>query len=200
MHVKGKLQPGRMFILDLKQGRIIDDDEIKKQIVTRKPYRKWVNENMIKLSHLPTPDFIYNADFETLLIRQRIFGYTKEDLMKVMLPMAVNGEEAVGSMGTDAALAILSDKPQLLFRYFKQLFAQVTNPPIDSIREELVMELTTYVGPEQNLLGETPEHAHRLELEHPLLSNSQMEKIRFIAKGHFRALTFSVLFDPYTTA
>jgi glutamate synthase domain-containing protein 2/glutamate synthase domain-containing protein 1/glutamate synthase domain-containing protein 3 len=195
---KGKLQPGRMFILDLKQGRIIDDDEIKKQIVTRKPYRQWVNENMIKLSHLPTPDFIYNANFETLLIRQRIFGYTKEDLMNVMLPMAVTGEEAVGSMGTDAALAILSDKPQLLFRYFKQLFAQVTNPPIDSIREELVMELTTYVGPEQNLLGETPEHAHRLELEHPLLSNSQMEKIRFIAKGHFRALTFSVLFDPYT--
>jgi glutamate synthase (NADPH/NADH) large chain len=195
---KGKLQPGKMFILDLKQGRIIDDDEIKKQIVTRKPYRQWVNENMIKLSHLPTPDFIYNANFETLLIRQRIFGYTKEDLLKVMLPMAVNGEEAVGSMGTDAALAILSDKPQLLFRYFKQLFAQVTNPPIDSIREELVMELTTYVGPEQNLLGETPEHAHRLELEHPLLSNSQMEKIRFIAKGHFRALTFSVLFDPYT--
>jgi glutamate synthase (NADPH) large chain len=195
---KGKLQPGKMFILDLKQGRIIDDDEIKKQIVTRKPYRQWVNENMIKLSHLPTPDFIYNANFETLLIRQRIFGYTKEDLIKVMLPMAVNGEEAVGSMGTDAALAILSDKPQLLFRYFKQLFAQVTNPPIDSIREELVMELTTYVGPEQNLLGETPEHAHRLELEHPLLSNSQMEKIRFIAKGHFRALTFSVLFDPYT--
>src|ERR1035437_5608449 len=194
---KGKLQPGRMFILDLKQGRIIDDDEIKKQIVTRKPYRQWVNENMIKLSHLPTPDFIYNANFETLLIRQRIFGYTKEDLIKVMLPMAVNGEEAVGSMGTDAALAILSDKPQLLFRYFKQLFAQVTNPPIDSIREELVMELTTYVGPEQNLLGETPEHAHRLELEHPLLSNSQMEKIRFIAKGHFKALTFSVLFDPY---
>jgi len=194
---KGKLQPGKMFILDLKQGRIIDDDEIKKQIVTRKPYRQWVNENMIKLSHLPTPDFIYNANFETLLLRQRIFGYTKEDLMKVMLPMAVNGEEAVGSMGTDAALAILSDKPQLLFRYFKQLFAQVTNPPIDSIREELVMELTTYVGPEQNLLGETPEHAHRLELEHPLLSNSQLEKIRFIAKGHFRALTFSVLFDPY---
>jgi glutamate synthase domain-containing protein 2/glutamate synthase domain-containing protein 1/glutamate synthase domain-containing protein 3 len=194
---KGKLQPGRIFILDLNQGRIIGDDEIKKQIVTRKPYRQWVNENMIKLSHLPTPDYIYNANFETLLIRQRIFGYTKEDLMKVMLPMAVTGEEAVGSMGTDAALAVLSDKPQLLFRYFKQLFAQVTNPPIDSIREELVMELTTYVGPEQNLLGETPEHAHRLELEHPLLSNSQMEKIRFIAKGHFKALTFSVLFDPY---
>ncbi len=195
--VKGKLQPGKMFILDLKQGRIISDEEIKKDIVTRQPYKKWVNENMIKLSHLPTPDYIYNADFDTLLIRQRIFGYTKEDLMQVMLPMAVTGQEAVGSMGTDAALAVLSDKPQMLFRYFKQLFAQVTNPPIDAIREELVMELTTYVGPEQNLLGETPQHAHRLELEHPLLSNSQMEKIRHIAKGHFKSITIPLLFNPF---
>ena len=195
--VKGKLQPGKMFILDLNKGRIITDEEIKKEIVTRQPYRKWVNESMIKLSHLPTPDYIYNAHFDTLLIRQRIFGYTKEDLMQVMLPMATFGQEAVGSMGTDAALAVLSDKPQMLFRYFKQLFAQVTNPPIDAIREELVMELTTYVGPEQNLLGETPQHAHRLELEHPLLSNSQMEKIRYIAKGHFKSVTIPLLFNPY---
>ena len=194
--VKGKLKPGRMFILDLKQGRIIEDEEIKKEIVTRKNYRQWVNENMIKLTHLPTPDGIYNADFDTLLIRQRIFGYTKEDLMQVMLPMAEAGQEAVGSMGSDAALAVLSDKPQMLFRYFKQLFAQVTNPPIDAIREELVMELTTYVGPEQNLLDETPQHAHRLELEHPLLSNSEMEKIRHIAKGHFKSITIPLLFDP----
>ncbi len=195
--VKGKLQPGRMFILDLKQGRIIDDEEIKKDIVTRKPYRQWVNENMIKLTHLPTPDYIYNANFDTLLIRQRIFGYTKEDLQHVMGPMSVNGQEAVGSMGSDAALAVLSDKPQLLFRYFKQVFAQVTNPPIDSIREELVMELTTYVGPEQNLLAETPLHAHRLELEHPLLSNSQMEKIRNITKGHFKSVTIPLIFNPF---
>jgi glutamate synthase (NADPH/NADH) large chain len=195
--VKGKLQPGKMFILDLKQGRIISDEEIKKDIVTRQPYRKWVNENMIKMSHLPTPDYIYNAEFDTLLLRQRIFGYTKEDLMQVMLPMAVNGQEAVGSMGADAALAVLSDKPQMLFRYFKQLFAQVTNPPVDAIREELVMELTAYVGPEQNLLNETPQHAHRLELEHPLLSNSQMEKIRYIAKGHFKSITIPLLFNPF---
>ena len=193
---KGKLQPGRMFILDLKQGRIIEDEEVKKEIVTRKPYRKWVNDNMIKLSHLPQPDNIYNADFETLHIRQRIFGYTKEDLSQVMLPMALNGQEATGSMGSDASLAVLSEKPQILFRYFKQLFAQVTNPPIDSIREELVMELTTYVGPEQNLLAETPLHAHRLELEHPLLSNSQLEKIRNIAKGHFKSITIPLLFNP----
>lgn len=193
---KGKLQPGRMFILDLKQGRIVEDEEVKREIATRKPYAKWVNDNMINLSHLPTPDAIYNADFETLHMRQRIFGYTKEDLFEVILPMAEKGEEAVGSMGTDASLAVLSEKPQMLFRYFKQLFAQVTNPPIDAIREELVMELTTYVGPEQNLLTETPLHAHRLELEHPLLSNSQMEKIRNIAKGHFKSITIPLLFNP----
>jgi glutamate synthase domain-containing protein 2/glutamate synthase domain-containing protein 1/glutamate synthase domain-containing protein 3 len=193
---KGKLQPGRMFILDLKQGRIVEDEEVKKEIVTRKPYRKWVNDNMIKLSHLPQPDNIYNADFDTLHLRQRIFGYTKEDLFQVMLPMAINGQEATGSMGSDASLAVLSEKPQILFRYFKQLFAQVTNPPIDPIREELVMELTTYVGPEQNLLAETPLHAHRLELEHPLLSNSQLEKIRNIAKGHFKSITIPLLFNP----
>ncbi|MDF1611766.1 glutamate synthase large subunit [Melioribacteraceae bacterium 09-Me] len=194
---KGKLQPGKMFILDLQKGRIVDDEEVKKEIVTRKPYRKWINENMIKMHHLPSPDSIYNADFNTLHIRQRIFGYTKEDIEKVILPMAQNGEEAVGSMGTDASLAILSDKPQLLFRYFKQLFAQVTNPPIDPIREELVMELTTYVGPEQNLLDETPKHANRLELEHPILSNSQIEKIRHIAKGMFKSQTIPLLFNPF---
>ncbi len=194
---KGKLQPGRMFILDLQQGRIIEDEEVKKEIVSRKPYRKWVNDNMIKLSHLPTPGEIYNADFSTLHMRQRIFGYTKEDLEKVMLPMASNGQEAVGSMGTDAALAVLSERPQLLFRYFKQMFAQVTNPPIDPIREELVMQLNTYVGPEQNLLAETPIHAHRLELEHPLLSNSQIEKIRNIARGHFKSITIPLLFNPH---
>ncbi|MFZ1082649.1 MAG: glutamate synthase large subunit [Candidatus Kryptoniota bacterium] len=193
---KGKLQPGRMFILDLKQGRIIEDEEVKKEIVTKKPYRKWVNDNMINLSHLPTPDHIYNSDFDTLHTRQRIFGYTKEDLFEVILPMAAKGEEAVGSMGSDASLAVLSEMPQMLFRYFKQLFAQVTNPPIDAIREELVMELTTYIGPEQNLLAETPLHAHRLELEHPLLSNSQIEKIRNIAKGHFKSVTIPLLFNP----
>jgi glutamate synthase (NADPH/NADH) large chain len=196
---KGRLQPGKMFILDLKQGRIVDDDEVKKKIVTRKPYKKWVSENMFNLSHLPEPEFIQNADFETIIQRQRIFGYTKEDLMMVMKPMVVKGEEAVGSMGSDASLAILSERPQLLFRYFKQLFAQVTNPPIDAIREELVMELTTYIGPEQNLFDETPKHAHRIELDHPIISNTKLEKIRNIARGNFKAVTISILFDPETS-
>jgi glutamate synthase domain-containing protein 2/glutamate synthase domain-containing protein 1/glutamate synthase domain-containing protein 3 len=194
---KGRLQPGKMFLLDLHQGRIIEDDEVKNEIVKKKPYKQWVLENMIKLSHLPTHDSISNADPHTLNKRQKTFGYTKEDLMMVMLPMISKGEEAIGSMGSDVSLAVLSEKPQLLFRYFKQMFAQVTNPPIDAIREELVMELTTYVGPEQNLLGETPKHAHRLELEHPLLSNAQLEKIRHIMKGQFKSITIPLLFNPH---
>jgi glutamate synthase domain-containing protein 1 len=152
---KGRLQPGKMLIIDLNKKKIVDDEEVKNEIVSRNPYRKWVEENMLKLDSLPDPEFIHNADPPTITKRQRIFGYSKEDLFMVMRPMAAGGEEAIGSMGTDAALACLSDKPQLLFRYFKQLFAQVTNPPIDAIREELVMELTTYIGPEQNLLDET---------------------------------------------
>ncbi|MFO7446140.1 MAG: glutamate synthase large subunit [Ignavibacteriaceae bacterium] len=194
--VKGRLQPGKMFILDLQKGRIIDDEEVKREIVTRKPYRQWVDENMIKMHELPQPESAHPVDHDTIFKRQRIFGYTKEDLFTVIQPMATNGEEAIGSMGTDASLAVLSEKPQLLFRYFKQMFAQVTNPPIDPIREELVMELTTYIGPEQNLLDETPKHAHRIELNHPLLSNSQLEKLRAISKGHFHSVTLSLLFDP----
>ena len=194
---KGRLQPGKMFIIDLGKKRIIDDEEVKKEIVSRKPYKKWVEENMLKFDSLPDPEFTYKADPITITKRQRIFGYTKEDLLTVMKPMAVSSQEAVGSMGSDAALACLSEKPQLLSRYFKQLFAQVTNPPIDAIREELVMELTTYIGPEQNLLDETPQHAKRIELSHPLLSNSKLEKIRSITKGHFKSATISLLFNAY---
>lgn len=195
--VKGRLKPGKMFLLNLTQGRIIDDEEIKNEIVNKKPYRQWVKENMLKLDHFPSHDSIYNADPATLVQRQRIFGYTKEDINMVIHPMALNAQEAIGSMGSDASLAVLSEKPQMLFRYFKQMFAQVTNPPIDPIREELVMELTTYIGPEQNLLAETPKHANRLELEHPLLSNSQLEKIRYITKGHFKSITIPLLFNPH---
>ena len=192
---KGRLQPGKMFIIDLNKKRIVDDEEVKKEIISKKPYKKWVEENMLKFDSLPNPEFTYKPDSLTMTKRQRIFGYTKEDLLTVMRPMAINSQEAVGSMGSDAALACLSEKPQPLFRYFKQLFAQVTNPPIDAIREELVMELTTYIGPEQNLLDETPQHAKRIELNHPLLTNSKLEKIRSITKGHFKSATISLLFN-----
>lgn len=194
---KGKLQPGKMFIIDLNKQRIVSDEEVKNEIVKKQPYRKWVEDNMFKLGDLPEPLFVRSVDHKTVVKRMKIFGYTKEDVFKVIRPMAVNGEEAIGSMGTDVALAVLSERPQLLFRYFKQLFAQVTNPPIDPIREELVMELTTYLGSEQNLLDETPVHAHCLELQHPIISNTKLEKIRNIAKGNFKAVTIPLLFNPY---
>ena len=194
---KGKLQPGKMFIIDLNKQRIVSDEEVKNEIVKKQPYRKWVEENMFKLGDLPEPLFVRSVDHKTVLKRMKIFGYTKEDVFKVIRPMAVNGEEAIGSMGTDVALAVLSERPQPLFRYFKQLFAQVTNPPIDPIREELVMELTTYLGSEQNLLDETPVHAHCLELQHPIISNTKLEKIRNIAKGNFKAATIPLLFNPH---
>ncbi len=193
-----RLQPGKMLLIDLSQHRIIEDDEIKKQMASRRPYADWLKKNLIRLSDLPEPFFVHPSNPATLLERQRAMGYTNEEIFQLMIPMATAGEEPVGSMGVDAALAILSEKPQPLFRYFKQQFAQVTNPPIDPIREELVMELTTYVGPEQNLLDETPEHAHRLELETPILTNHDLEKIRNIAKGHFNAITIELLFDPST--
>lgn len=192
----GKLEPGKMFLIDLEEGRIISDDEIKKTITTQKPYKQWVNDNIVRIDNLPEPENVRGPNHETVLERQRIFGYSKEDLNMVLRPMAINGAEPTGSMGVDASLAVLSDKPQLLFRYFKQLFAQVTNPPIDAIREEIVMELTTYVGPEQNLLGETPEHAHRLELPHPILSNKELEQLRSIAAGHFKAATLEIHYNP----
>jgi glutamate synthase (NADPH/NADH) large chain len=194
--LSGKLEPGRMFLIDLSEHRIISDDEAKDKIVKQKPYGKWVKDNMIKFADLPEPKDSPTPEHKTMLERQRIFGYSKEDLLTVMKPMVVTGQEAIGSMGTDAALAVLSEKPQLLFRYFKQLFAQVTNPPVDAIREELVMELTTYIGPEQNLLDETPEHAHRIELPHPILENSQLAQLKEIAEGQFSARSFSLHFNP----
>jgi glutamate synthase (NADPH) large chain len=194
--LSGKLEPGRMFLLDLSEHRIVSDDEIKDKIVRQKPYGQWVKQEMIKFADLPAPSVSTPPEHKTMLERQRIFGYTKEDLLTVMKPMVITGQEAIGSMGTDAALAVLSEKPQLLYRYFKQLFAQVTNPPVDAMREELVMELTTYIGPEQNLLDETPQHAHRIELPHPILENNQLLQLKEIAEGQFAAKVFELHFDP----
>lgn len=194
--VSDRLRPGRMLLIDMVKGQILDDEEIKAQIATQKPYKKWVDENLIRLSEVDVNTDPKKVNHETLLERQRAFGYTNEEVFTFMKPMATTGEEAIGSMGEDVALPILSDKPQPLFRYFKQSFAQVTNPPIDPIREELVMELTTYIGPEQNLLAESPEHCKRLELEHPILSNENFEKIKNIQEGDLKATVISILFDP----
>jgi glutamate synthase (ferredoxin) len=175
---KGRLQPGRMFLVDLDQGRIIDDNEIKQTVATRKPYALWLRENLVTLEDLPDGPVVHEPDHETLLARQQAFGYTTEDLKILMAPMALEGNEAVGSMGNDAALAVLSDRPQLLYNYFKQLFAQVTNPPVDAIREEIVMAMETTIGAEGNLLQPVPQSARQIKLKSPILRNDELDKLR----------------------
>jgi glutamate synthase domain-containing protein 2/glutamate synthase domain-containing protein 3 len=191
---KGRLQPGRMFLVDTIQGRIVSDDEIKTQLKKRQPYGKWLKENLVRFEDLPEPPQFHEPDHTTVLTRQKAFGYTLEDLKYVLAPMASKGEEAVGSMGEDSSLAVLSQKSKLLFNYFKQLFAQVTNPAIDSIREELVMSTEATLGPEQNLLTETAEQCHQLKLLHPIISNKDLEKIRHIDEGKLKATTLSMIY------
>ena len=161
---KGCLEPGNMLLADLAEKRIIPDEEIKAHLAHRKPYGQWIKENQITIDQLPEPPRAFGFSPEDLIKRQRAFGYTEEEINMIVTPMAITGQEPVGSMGTDTPLACLSDKPQLLYNYFKQNFAQVTNPPIDPIREELVMSLTSYIGTEGNLLDETPQHCHTLKL------------------------------------
>jgi glutamate synthase (NADPH/NADH) large chain len=191
---KGRLQPGRMLLVDLEAGRIIPDREVKKTLSERRPYAQWLKENQATLEDLPDPPRWHPTDFESILQRQRSFGYTYEELQRILLPMAADGQEPVGSMGTDTPLACLSDKPQLLFHYFKQLFAQVTNPAIDPIREELVMSLTSFIGSERNLLDETPQHCHTLKLKYPILTNHDLEKLRRLSWGDFLATTLPMFF------
>src|SRR3954454_7872522 len=191
---KGRLQPGKMFLVDTVEGRIISDKEIKKRLSARQPYGDWLKENQITLDQLPEPVRVHASDHATILARQRAFGYTDEDLKMIIEPMAAKGEEPVGSMGTDTPLACLSDKPQPLFNYFKQLFAQVTNPPIDPIREEMVMSLISYIGTERNILDETPENCHTLKLQHPILTNRDLEKLRRVSQGDLLAITLPALF------
>ncbi|MDP8981378.1 MAG: glutamate synthase large subunit [Acidobacteriota bacterium] len=191
---KGRLQPGRMLLVDTEQGRIIPDEEIKRTLAQRQPYGEWLEKQQITLDHLPEPPRVYAMDAETIVCRQRAFGYTDEDLRILIAAMAANGEEPVGSMGTDTPLACLSDKPQPLFHYFKQMFAQVTNPAIDPIREELVMSLTSYIGTEQNILEETPQHCHTLKLPHPLLTNRDLEKLRRVSTNDLLGCTMPMLF------
>jgi glutamate synthase (NADPH) large chain len=176
---KGRLEPGRMFLVDTEAGRIVEDEELKDEIAHRKPYGRWLRENKIALSEIDaSPPTATRREHASLLQRQKAFGYTEEDLRLLMAPMAEKGEEATGSMGTDTPLAVLSDQPQLLYNYFKQHFAQVTNPAIDPIREELVMSLKQYIGGEAALLLELPDHAQMLELERPILTNQDIAKLR----------------------
>ncbi|RPI14457.1 MAG: glutamate synthase subunit alpha, partial [Lysobacterales bacterium] len=175
---KGRLQPGRMFLVDTEQGRIIDDAEIKRTIATQRPYRDWLDQYLVHLDDLPAAPEVPAPDPDTLLQRQVAFGYTFEDERVLLTPMARDGVEAVGSMGNDTPLAVLSNKPRLLYDYFKQLFAQVTNPPIDCIREELITSAETRLGSEGNLLNPQPADCRRLELKWPILTNEEFAKVR----------------------
>src|SRR3984957_10032220 len=192
--MKGRLQPGKMFLVDTVAGRIVSDKEIKRNLAAQQPYAQWLRDNQITINQLPEPSRTHPTDPETLLRRQRAFGYTDEDLKMILAPMASAGEEPIGSMGTDTPLACLSDRPQPLFNYFRQLFAQVTNPPIDPIREEMVMSLISYIGSERNILEEAPENCHMLKLEHPLLTNRELEKLRRVSYRDLLATTLPALF------
>jgi len=191
---KGRLQPGRMLLVDTAEKRIVPDEELKERLWTRQPYRQWIEQNQITLDSLPEPQRLYETDHDSTRMMQRMFGYTEEDLRMLLHPMAEKGEEPIGSMGTDTPLACLSDQPQPLFHYFKQLFAQVTNPAIDPIREELVMSLTSYIGTERNILDETPMHCHTLKLPHPILTNRDLEKLRRVSTSDLLATTLPMLF------
>ncbi|MGO9059319.1 MAG: glutamate synthase large subunit [Candidatus Binataceae bacterium] len=197
--LKGRLQPGRMFLVDTVQGRIVDDEEIKEGMAARKPYRQWLKENLVNLNdlpELPAEQPLNGHEPASLLEQQQAFGYTFEELKMLIAPMALNGQEAVGSMGNDAPLAVLSDHHPLLFNYFKQLFAQVTNPPVDPIREELVMSAETTIGAEQNLFEEGPLHCRQLRLTQPILTDEEMEKIKRLAMPGLRSATLSTLYNP----
>ena len=195
---KGRLQPGRMFLVDTAQGRIITDDELKDELAAEHPYASWVAAAMARLEDLPEPAFVIPPDHETVLRRQEVFGYSAEDVKLIIDPMATTAADPVGSMGDDAPLAVLSDRPQLLYDYFKQLFAQVTNPPVDAIREEIIMATERSIGPEDNLLEPGPDAARQLALPSPVLSNRELEQIRALDGGAasrgFRTITLPILF------
>ncbi len=193
---KGRLQPGRMFLVNMEEGRIIADDEIKEKIASEKPYRLWLDKHLVQLANVKDALELPLPDHKTVLQRQTAFGYTFEDLRLLMTPMARDGVEAVGSMGTDTPLAVLSDKSKLLYDYFQQLFAQVTNPPIDCIREEIITSAVTTIGPEGNLLKPTPESCHLIELKSPILSNEELAKLKHVAQGQFASATLPIIFHP----
>src|SRR5262249_36780421 len=182
--------------VDTVQGRVVPDEEVKHEVATRRPYRAWLDENKIDLDDLPPAKSPYRLKPKELLRTQQVFGYTEEDLKRLLAPMAQVGEEPVGSMGVDIPLAVLSERPQNLFRYFKQLFAQVTNPPVDPIREEVVMSMVSCVGGEGNLLAETPEQCQMVQLPHPVLTNDDLAKLRRNLRGNFRACTLAAQFRP----
>jgi glutamate synthase (NADPH/NADH) large chain len=194
----GRLEPGKMFLVNMDEGRIIEDEEIKKEITSKRPYQKWLDENLLPLKDIPYRGNLTPTEDEGFETRMRIFGYTQEDLKTIITPMSLLGKEAIGSMGTDTPLAVLSERPQLLYNYFKQLFAQVTNPPLDGIREEIVTDTSLSVGKEFNLFDITPSQAKKLSIQNPVISNEDLDKIKFIEHHDFKAETISTLYEVST--
>ncbi|OGI44173.1 MAG: glutamate synthase subunit alpha, partial [Candidatus Muproteobacteria bacterium RBG_16_65_31] len=192
--IKERLHPGRIFLVDTHAGRIIEDAEIKQRYTAAQPYKQWLDAGMLPLASLPAPAHVPEPDHATVLARQQAFGYTHEDLRILMAPMAQKGEEPIGSMGNDAALAVLSERPRLLYDYFKQLFAQVTNPPLDAIREQLVTQVETPIGPEGNLLAPGPGSCRMLKLKTPILDNEELAKIKQLDRSGFKTVTLPMLF------
>ena len=194
--MRGRLQPGKMFVADLEQGRIISDEELKADLCSRQPYSEWVDKNMLHLKDLPAADDyqLKKPSKKTLFKRQQVFGYSYEDITELIKPMATGGKEPLGSMGADNPLAVLSDRPTQLSHYFKQLFAQVTNPPIDPIRERIVMDLRTYVGGFTNILTESAEHCRRISIDQPVLTNEDLSRLLFLDQSHFQAKRIEIVY------
>jgi glutamate synthase (NADPH/NADH) large chain len=191
----GRLEPGRMFLVDMNEGRIIEDEEVKNNIVSMRPYRKWLDENLLPLAKVPYTDYKTPIEPEERITRLKVFGYTTEDIQTIIMPMASQGKEAIGSMGTDTPLPILSEKPQLLYNYFNQLFAQVTNPPLDGIREEIVTDISLSIGGDLNIFEIVPEQAKKLRIQNPVISNEDLDKIKFIEHPDFKATSISILYE-----
>ncbi len=194
--VKERLHPGRIFLVDTAKGRIVSDEEIKRDLAAAHPYGRWLAEHLVDIEDLPDPPYLPAPSHESVTRRQQMFGYTQEDLRLLLAPMATSGEEAIGSMGTDSALAVLSEKPRLLYDYFAQVFAQVTNPPLDAIREELVTTMGSTVGPEGNLLDPRPESCRQIKIAYPVIDNDQTAKLRHVYEPGFKSITLPMLFDP----
>jgi len=192
---KGRLQPGKMFLIDFAQGRLIPDDELKSGFAKRKPYAQWLREQRIRLSDLHPESEPHGFDSETLLARMQAFGYTAETMNFMLRPLVQEVRDPVGSMGNDSALACLSDQPRMIYDYFKQLFAQVTNPAIDSIREEVIMSLECYIGPEQNLLEAEPANCHRLLVEHPIITNEEIAALKHMNHAGWQSRVIDITFE-----
>ena len=190
----GRLEPGKMFLVDMNAGRIIEDEEIKKEIISKKPYKKWVSENVLPLVDIPYTNNNIPTEVTDYKTRLRLFGYTTEEISTIISPMAISSKEGIGSMGTDTPLAVLSDKPQLLYNYFKQLFAQVTNPPLDGIREEIITDISLAIGSDGNIFDVSPEQAKKLLIQNPVISNEDLDKIKNIDHSDFKATSISILF------